>query len=1100
MMDTYLKPACFSTEHSTPTAAKEWKHWLRTFKNFLEAVKKKGDGGAVDKLEILTNYISAGVFEYIEQCTTYEKAIETLTFLYIKPTNEIFARHKLATRKQQTGETLDDYIHALRLLSKDCNFTNVSAEKYTSESIRDAFISGLSSQIIRTRLLENNTLTLDNAFQQARALELAQRHSDTYRILPPTFNTAAAVSSQGGEDKWTEPNPGTVAASGSKTASHSQWNVDQKTCMFCGRDRHPREQCRARNSTCRNCLKKGHWDVVCKAPKAGVSSISQQPVEATTPWAPAMYSLGSFHPKVVQSASVNHVPARALADTGANITCISKKFADDHHLEVFQCDKVVQLAAKHTARVKGFTIADLEFQGHTYPSKALDILPDLVEEVVIGTDLMEEHDSVTIQFGGSKAPLVLNSLSHLSVTAPSLFSNLTSDCAPVAAKSRRYSAADTAFINEQVDKLLASGIIEPSHSPWRAQLLVHRSPNHKTRMVVDYSETINRFTELDAYPVPLIEDVVAEMAKYNVYTSLDAKDAYNQLLMQLLDRPYTAFQAGKGFYQFTRVPFGLRNSGAVFQRVMDTMIKGEDLKGAVFYVDNAYIGGVDQADHDRNLAKFLEASRKLNITFNVSKTVLSSNSLSILGHYICNNTIRPDPERVKPLLDLPPPNSLPEQRRVVGMFAYYSRWIAKFSEFIHPIVKNTKFPLSGEALNGFNKLKSVLAEAALQPILDNVPFTVETDASNFAIGATLNQNGKPVAFLSRTLQGSELHHSAVEKEAYSIVEALRKWHHLLYGQQFSLVTDQRSVAFMFDTRHKSTIKNAKILRWRIELSALSFNIMYRPGTENAAADAFSRVSSILNKESLKDIHSSLCHPGVTRLYHYVRSKNLPYSIEDVKAVSRNCRACAEVKPNFFRPPPTPLIKATRPFERLSIDFKGPVPSKSKNYYMLDIVDEYSRYPFAFPCPDMTSATVIKCLSQLFVMFGLPCYIHSDRGPSLISKELRTFLHSRGIATSITTPYHPQGNGQVERYNGVIWNAILLALKDRDAPTSCWEDVLMDALHSIRSLLCTATNCTPHERLFSHPRRTGLGVTLPSWLTTPGTLNYGIIDVKNIIMT
>ena len=66
-MDTYLKPACFSTEHSTPTAAKEWTHWLRTFKNFLEAVKKKGEGGAVDKLGILTNYISAGVFEYIEQ-------------------------------------------------------------------------------------------------------------------------------------------------------------------------------------------------------------------------------------------------------------------------------------------------------------------------------------------------------------------------------------------------------------------------------------------------------------------------------------------------------------------------------------------------------------------------------------------------------------------------------------------------------------------------------------------------------------------------------------------------------------------------------------------------------------------------------------------------------------------------------------------------------------------------------------------------------------------------------------------------------------------------------------------------------------------------
>ena len=113
---------------------------------------------------------------------------------------------------------------------------------------------------------------------------------------------------------------------------------------------------------------------------------------------------------------------------------------------------------------------------------------------------------------------------------------------------------------------------------------------------------------------------------------------------------------------------------------------------------------------------------------------------------------------------------------------------------------------------------------------------VETDASNFAIGATLNQNGKPVAFHSRTLQGSEKHHSAIEKEAYSIVEALRKWYHLLIGNIFTLITDQRSVAFMFNSNHQSKIKNAKILRWRIELSALSYDILYRPGTENAAPD------------------------------------------------------------------------------------------------------------------------------------------------------------------------------------------------------------------------------------------------------------------------
>ena len=158
--------------------------------------------------------------------------------------------------------------------------------------------------------------------------------------------------------------------------------------------------------------------------------------------------------------------------------------------------------------------------------------------------------------------------------------------------------------------------------------------------------------------------------------------------------------------------------------------------------------------------------------------------------------MKPDPDRVQALLDLPEPTSLPSLKRIIGMFAHYSQWLPKFSNHIHALVQNNQFPISTEAKRSFNCLKSLLAEAALQPIVDGVQFTVETDASNFAIGATLNQNGKPVAFHSRTLQGSELKHSAVEKEAYAIVEALRKWHHLLVGQRFTLVTDQKSVSFI----------------------------------------------------------------------------------------------------------------------------------------------------------------------------------------------------------------------------------------------------------------------------------------------------------------
>ena len=386
-------------------------------------------------------------------------------------------------------------------------------------------------------------------------------------------------------------------------------------------------------------------------------------------------------------------------------------------------------------------------------------------------------------------------------------------------------------------------------------------------------------------------------------------------------------------------------------------------------------------------------------------------------------------------------------------------------------------------------MKREIADGALVSPDLKIPFVVETDASDFAIGATLNQSGRPVAFFSRTLNPSECGLHPVEKEAYAIVESLDTWKHYLYGHYFKLITDQRSVAFMFDQNNHGKIKNDKIARWRLKLSNFKFDTVYRPGKENVVADALSRVNScsamVHSESKLKEIHDSLCHPGVTRTCHFVKTRNLPYSVADIRKMIESCRVCQELKPRFHKSSGV-LIKATQPFQQLNIDFKGPLPSSSNsNRYILTIVDEYSRFPFAFPCKDMTSSTVIKCFNQLFALFGMPGYVHNDRAPDFLSVEVRDYLHGRGIATSKTSRYNPRCNGQAERYNGTVWKAVTLALKTKDLPTSAWEFVLPDALHSIRSLLCTATNMTPHERMFSFQRKSVSGSSVPSWLAKPG---------------
>ena len=237
---------------------------------------------------------------------------------------------------------------------------------------------------------------------------------------------------------------------------------------------------------------------------------------------------------------------------------------------------------------------------------------------------------------------------------------------------------------------------------------------------------------------------------------------------------------------------------------------------------------------------FIDAIRRRNFTLNENKIISSVSDIKILGYVVGNKCIKPDPERMKPLLNLPQPENFKALRRVLGMFAYYAKWISFFADEVRPLAECKSFPVTDSALKSFELLKTELAKAALRSVDESLPFTVECDASDVAVSATLNQGGRPVAFMSRTLQGSERHYPAFEKEATAVIEAVRKWSHLLSRNTFTLVTDQRSVSFMFDSRRRTKIKNDKVQQWRMELASFSYVIQYRPGQQNVGPDTLTR--------------------------------------------------------------------------------------------------------------------------------------------------------------------------------------------------------------------------------------------------------------------
>ena len=168
-----------------------------------------------------------------------------------------------------------------------------------------------------------------------------------------------------------------------------------------------------------------------------------------------------------------------------------------------------------SSKIENLCIVSLKLQDNLYGKVKFSIMKDLCCDVILGQEFLKQNSSVHIPFGGNRPPFKICSLTAASVPLPSLFANLLPNCTPIAIKSRRDSDSDGEFIDSEVKRLLNENIIEPSMSPWRAQVLVTTNVNKK-RMVIDYSQTINKFTMLDAYPLPHIEEMVSKIAQFNV--------------------------------------------------------------------------------------------------------------------------------------------------------------------------------------------------------------------------------------------------------------------------------------------------------------------------------------------------------------------------------------------------------------------------------------------------------------------------------------------------------------------------------------------------------------------------------------------------------
>jgi hypothetical protein len=430
---------------------------------------------------------------------------------------------------------------------------------------------------------------------------------------------------------------------------------------------------------------------------------------------------------------------------------------------------------------------------------------------------------------------------------------------PVFTKSYPYPMALKDEVERQIGELLDNGIIRPSRSPYNSPVWIvdkkeDASGKKKYRLVIDYRK-LNKITIPDRYPIPEINEVLANLGKNKIFSVLDLKSGFHQIPLCEKDIEKTAFSINNGKYEYTRLPFGLKNAPSIFQRTLDDILRQHIGSRCYVYIDDIIIFGKDEEEHFVNLKLIFSTLEAANMKVQLDKCEFLRNEVEFLGFIVSDEGIKSNPKKTEVIKNIPPPKNLKDLRSFLGMTSYYRRFIPNYAEIAKPLTgllrgeggrvsktqsKNIPVTLNKDAEEAFQKIKNCLVSD--QVILTypdfEKPFELHTDASDYAIGAVLSQEKRPITFLSRTLTKTEENYATNEKELLAIVWALNSLRNYLYGSKKVIIhTDHQPLTNALSPRNN----NNKLKRWKNTIEEHNYELNYKAGINNQVADALSRI-------------------------------------------------------------------------------------------------------------------------------------------------------------------------------------------------------------------------------------------------------------------
>ena len=773
-------------------------------------------------------------------------ALKAVLVKHFEPKPVIIAeRFQFHRRNQAVGETVAEYEAELRKLATHCAFGD-----YLAEAIRDRIVCGLRSESTQKHLLAEDDLTLAKTIEIAQGMKVADRNA--------------------------------VRLKGSSELKINEVTVGTRHCYRCGSDRHKGKDCRHKETICNNCKKKGHLARVCrsstahKPPITSQSSKGNNPQKKDTNWVSTtddyehfpdstILTVGTKQNKpITVQLELNGQQVLMQVDTGAAVTLMAvttqQELFPDAHLE--QSSVKLQTYTAESLEVLGTMEVQVKY-GNYVGNQVLYVVsgngPTLLGRDWLMTIRLDWYSLgvATVETTSLTLKSVLDKYSDVFKKEQGTLKGfkaklkLKPGSKPQFCRPRQVPYALKDAVDRELKHLEDRKVIERiPHSEWATPLVAVPKGDGSVRLCGDYRRTVNPSLEIDQYPLPLPEDLMAALTGGYKFSKLDLSAAYQQMILDEDLHPYVVINTQKGLFKYLRLPFGVASALALFQQAMDTILQG--LSHVICYLDDILITGATHEEHLTNLAEVLSRLSNHGLRLKQEKCSFMQDSIEYLGHHIDTTGIHTATSKVEAISKAPSPKNVSELRSFLGMVNYYGKFIPNLAGKLHPLyalLKNgTKWNWSVECAQAFDEIKTLLVQA---PVLvhynPKLPLKLAGDASNYGIGAVLSHvdstgQEHPIAFTSRTLSVSEKNYSQIEKEALSLIVGIRKFRKHIYGRHFTLVTDHRPLTALFGPKSGvPALAAGRLQRWALFLLSYDYEIEFRNTKAHANVDSLSRL-------------------------------------------------------------------------------------------------------------------------------------------------------------------------------------------------------------------------------------------------------------------